>query len=65
MFGGIHQARFDIPSVSLEEARKYNPAFGKTYADLRGKPLPVDVEPNHIDKPSELPNSQMNDGVTH
>jgi hypothetical protein len=46
VFGKIHQSKFDIPSVPFEEARKYNPAFGKTYADLRGKPLPVDILPS-------------------
>lgn len=45
VFGNKHQATFDVPSVSFDEARKYNPAFGKTLADLRGKPLPVDILP--------------------
>ncbi|MFU8789707.1 MAG: hypothetical protein ACNA7G_11805 [Methylobacter sp.] len=42
-FGRIHCAKFDIPSVSLEEARKYNPALGKTLAELRGEQLPFDT----------------------
>lgn len=31
VFGGKHYTKFKIPHVSLDEARKYNPAFGKTY----------------------------------
>jgi len=41
-FGKNHSARFYVPSVTLEEARKYNPAFGKTLAELHGEPLPFD-----------------------
>jgi hypothetical protein len=43
VFGKNHYEKFDIPSVSLEEARKYNPAFGKTLAELRGEALPFDA----------------------
>jgi hypothetical protein len=43
-FGGSHSRRFFIPSVSLEDARKYNPSFGKTMAELRGAPLPFDSQ---------------------
>jgi hypothetical protein len=43
VFGKVHQARFSIPSVSLEHARKYNPDFGKTLAQLYQKPLPFDL----------------------
>lgn len=42
VFGNKHQAIFEVPSVSFEEARKFNPSFGKTLADLHGKPLPMD-----------------------
>ncbi|MEO8060760.1 MAG: hypothetical protein ABI671_20820 [Burkholderiales bacterium] len=42
VFGKKHTAKFKVPSVSIEEARKYNPAFGKTLAELRGEPLPYD-----------------------
>ena len=42
VFGNKHTASFLIPSVSLEEARKYNPSFGKTLAELHGEPLPFD-----------------------
>lgn len=45
VFGNKHEATFDVPVVSFEEARKYNPSFGKTLADLRGKPLPADILP--------------------
>lgn len=48
VFGKFHQEKLDIPSVSIEEARKYNPDFGKTYAELRGKPLPVDIKPDPV-----------------
>jgi hypothetical protein len=39
-FGNKYTNTFWIPSVTLAEARKYNPAFGKTRAELHGKPLP-------------------------
>jgi hypothetical protein len=42
VFGNKHTAKFSVPSVSLEDARKYNPAFGKTLAELHGAPLPFD-----------------------
>ena len=42
VFGKQHSARFTVPSVSLEDARKYNPSFGKTLAELHGEPLPFD-----------------------
>ena len=42
VFGKEHAAKFNVPSVALEEARKYNPAFGKTLAELHGAPLPFD-----------------------
>ncbi|WP_051953526.1 hypothetical protein [Methylocapsa aurea] len=42
VFGGYYTAKFTIPSVSIEEARKYNPAFGKTRAELHGEKLPFD-----------------------
>lgn len=44
VFGRNHYAKFDVPSVSLDDARKYNPAFGKTLAELRGEQLPYDAE---------------------
>lgn len=40
-FGKAHTAKFTIPSVTLEYARKYNPAFGNTLAELHGEPLPL------------------------
>jgi hypothetical protein len=42
-FGKRHSAKFNIPSVSMEYARTYNPSFGKTLAELRGEPLPFDT----------------------
>ena len=48
VFGRSHRATFRVPSVALDEARKYNPSFGKTLAELRGQELPFDAK-------SELP----------
>jgi hypothetical protein len=39
VFGKRHTAKFWIPSVTLEGARKYNPSFGKTQAAFRGEPV--------------------------
>ena len=33
-FGGTHTKRFWLPVVTLEEARKYNPAFGTTHDEI-------------------------------
>ena len=43
VFGRMHTKRFKIQAVTLEEARKYNPSFGKTYAELRNETLPHDA----------------------
>lgn len=48
VFGRSHYAKFQIPSVSLDEARKYNPSFGKTLAELRGQELPFDAASNSL-----------------
>lgn len=40
VFGGRHTRSFWIPAVTLEQARIFNPSFGRTLADLHGKPLP-------------------------
>lgn len=37
VFGGIHTSTFNIPSVQLEHARKFCPAFGKTFSELHGE----------------------------
>lgn len=42
VFGHAHTAKFKIPSLSIDEARKYNPSFGKTLAELRNETLPND-----------------------
>jgi hypothetical protein len=42
-FGRAHTKRFNIPMVSLEYARKYNPSFGKTLSELNGEKLPFDL----------------------
>ena len=46
VFGRHHCATFQIPSVSIAGARKYNPSFGKTLAELRGQELPFDAASN-------------------
>lgn len=43
VFGAMHVARFNVEHVSLEYARKFNPSFGKTFAELRNEPLPHDT----------------------
>jgi hypothetical protein len=40
VFGGRHTKSFWIPAVTLEEARRFNPSFGRTLAELHGKALP-------------------------
>lgn len=40
VFGGRHTRTFWVPAVTLEDARKFNPSFGCTFAELHGKPLP-------------------------
>ena len=40
VFGGRHTKTFHVPAVTLEDARKFNPSFGRTIAELHGKPLP-------------------------
>lgn len=37
VFGKSHTAKFLVPSVSLSEARRFNPAFGQTFAEMRGE----------------------------
>ena len=36
-FGKQHATKLTIPSLSIEDARKYNPLFGKTLAEVRGE----------------------------
>jgi hypothetical protein len=45
VFGHRHQSRFRIPCLSLSEARKFNPSFGKTHTELRQESLPFDATP--------------------
>ena len=42
-FGKRHSAKFTVPAVSMEQARAYNPSFGKTLAELRNETLPHDT----------------------
>lgn len=44
VFGKSHKRNFSIPKVSLEQARKYNPSFGKTISTLNGETLPIDTQ---------------------
>jgi hypothetical protein len=39
-FGRHHTSRFQIDSVELASARKYNPAFGSTFSELHGEKGP-------------------------
>jgi len=43
VFRRKHKAKFRIPFVSMEYARKYNPSFGTTHAELNGEQLPIDA----------------------
>lgn len=43
-FGQRHSRTFKIPSVTLEEAKKYNPTFGDTLAHLRQEIPPVNEQ---------------------
>lgn len=45
-FGRKHSRKFTIPSVTPDEAQKYNPSFGLTFAHLRGEIRQDDVEQN-------------------
>lgn len=38
VFGGLHTRSLRVPSASLEEARMFNPSFGRTLAELHGNP---------------------------
>lgn len=42
VFGGRHTTAFYVPAVDLNEARKYCPAFGKTFSELHEEPIPED-----------------------
>lgn len=48
VFGKNHAAKFYIPSLTLQEARNFNPAFGMTLAELHGEPLPFDKNINSV-----------------
>lgn len=43
VFGKSHYTKFKVPALSLDDARKYNPAFGKTLAEINREPLPQDL----------------------
>lgn len=43
VFGKSHARKFDVPSVSLLEAREYNPSFGMTLAELNEASSPSDI----------------------
>jgi hypothetical protein len=52
VYGKKHRAKFDVPKVSLTEARKYNPRFGQTLMTIRSQneifDLPTDAHGNLI-----------------
>lgn len=39
VFGGRHSRSFWVPSISLEDATKFNPSFGRKISELQCKPL--------------------------
>jgi hypothetical protein len=41
-FGKSHHLKTQVPLVTLAEARKFNPSFGKTFSNLAGATLPFD-----------------------
>ncbi|NLH81033.1 MAG: hypothetical protein GX458_09370 [Phyllobacteriaceae bacterium] len=43
-YGRRHSRTAFIPSVSLEQARTFNPSFGKTLSELHGDHTPVEIE---------------------
>lgn len=43
VFGRAHRAKFPIPVLPLEEARRFSPAIGRTIAQMRGEILPADA----------------------
>lgn len=40
VYSGRHTQTFWVPAATLNEARKFNPSFGRTRAEPHGKPLP-------------------------
>jgi hypothetical protein len=59
VFGASHTAKFAIPVVSMEYARKYNPSFGMTFAELRNQPLPNDDDLIHPLDGLSMPSSKV------
>lgn len=49
VFGGKHTSAFDVPAVALDDARKYCPAFGKTFSELHGEQAPDDASNNSFE----------------
>lgn len=47
-FGGRHTKSFHIASLSPDEARKFNPSFGRTLAHLRGEVAPPHEEAGEL-----------------
>lgn len=43
-FSRSHTLKAWIPDVSIQQARRFNPSFGRTYAILRGETLPHDAQ---------------------
>jgi hypothetical protein len=46
-FGKKHKKTFQVPVVSLQEAKKYNPSFGGTFAAMRGERSATEGKPNN------------------
>ena len=43
VFGRRHSSKFTIDAVTMEQAREFNPSFGKTIAEIRKETLPHDA----------------------
>lgn len=50
VFGKNHYAKLDVTATTIEDARRYNPSFAKTLAELRGEQLPFDIASNFVEE---------------
>ncbi len=50
-FGRSHCRKFLIPSVTMDEALKFNPSFGQTIAHIRGE---IPAAPPELDEPPSV-----------
>ena len=52
-FGQSYARTLSIPSVTPDEARKYNPSFGSTFAHLRGEIADAGIDAVEADAPAK------------